>query len=74
MLKQPVVSCLCAALLLRVAAESVGSSPDELTAGLTESTHTTKTRGERLQPAARAAGEGTYVIAKGGRSNGVHLG
>lgn len=55
-------------------AEAVGSSLSELTAGLGEHTYSTKTRGERLQPAAQPAGEGSYVIAKGGSKNGIHLG
>lgn len=56
------------------AAEAVGDSLEDLKGGLGESTYTTKTRGERLQPAAQSAGEGTYVIAKGGSRNGIHLG
>lgn len=57
-----------------VAAETVGDSLSELKDGLGEHTYSTKTRGERLQPAAQPAGDGTYVIAKGGSKNGIHLG
>lgn len=56
------------------AAEAVADRPSELTSGLTEEHYTTKTRGERVQPAARAVGEGPYVIAKGGKRGGVHWG
>jgi hypothetical protein len=54
--------------------EAVGGSVSELTGGLGEHTYTTKTRGERVQPAAQPAGEGTYVIAKGGSKKSMHLG
>eukprot|EP00878_Enallax_costatus_P035834 GHUV01040068.1.p1 GENE.GHUV01040068.1~~GHUV01040068.1.p1 ORF type:complete len:332 (+),score=140.87 GHUV01040068.1:156-1151(+) len=54
--------------------EAVASSPSELTSGLGEEHYTTKTKGERVQPGARAVGEGPYVIAKGGKSGGVHWG
>lgn len=56
--------------------EAVANTPAELTAALTESHYSTQTRGERVQPAARAAAQGTYVLAKGGHgsSSGVRLG
>jgi len=46
-------------------AEATAGTPAELTSGLTGNTYSTKTQGERTQPAARAAGEGTYIIATG---------
>lgn len=61
-------------VLCFVLAEAVASSPSELTSGLGEQHYTTKTRGERVQPGARAVGEGPYVLAKGGKSGGVHWG
>lgn len=72
----PLLHNLCRMILkmTHVHAEAVGTSPSELTQGLQEHTYTTKTRGERLQPGARPAGDGTYVIAKGGSRNGTHLG
>ena len=38
--------------------------PDELREALDRRTYRTKTRGERVQPPARPAGEGAYVIAR----------
>jgi hypothetical protein len=55
-------------------AEATALTPKELTEGLTASTYETKTRGQRQQGPARAAGEGSYVIAKGGSKGGAHLG
>ncbi|WIA33114.1 hypothetical protein OEZ86_006267 [Tetradesmus obliquus] len=54
--------------------EATAGTPKELTEGLTASTYETKTRGQRKQGPARAAGEGSYVLAKGGSKGGVHLG
>lgn len=54
--------------------EAVADSPSALTSGLTEAHYQTKTKGERVQPAARAVAEGPYVIAKGGHRGGVHWG
>ncbi|WIA12968.1 hypothetical protein OEZ85_006582 [Tetradesmus obliquus] len=54
--------------------EATAGAPKELTEGLTASTYETKTRGQRKQGPARAAGEGSYVLAKGGSKGGVHLG
>lgn len=53
--------------------EATASTPAELTSGMTEQQYSTKTRGQRTQPAARAAGEGQYMIAKGGSRGGAHL-
>eukprot|EP00879_Flechtneria_rotunda_P002686 GHRR01002892.1.p1 GENE.GHRR01002892.1~~GHRR01002892.1.p1 ORF type:complete len:474 (+),score=214.49 GHRR01002892.1:199-1620(+) len=53
--------------------EAVADNPKELMEGMTEQHYTTKTQGERTQGAARAAGEGTYVIAKGGSRGGTHF-
>ncbi|KAF6264631.1 hypothetical protein COO60DRAFT_1457519 [Scenedesmus sp. NREL 46B-D3] len=53
--------------------EATAATPKELTEGLTASTYDTKTRGQRKQGPARAAGEGSYVIAKGGSKGGAHL-
>jgi hypothetical protein len=60
-------ACFCCA-------EATAANPKELTEGLAASTYETKTRGQRKQGPARAAGEGSYVIAKGGSKGGVHLG
>jgi hypothetical protein len=38
--------------------------PEELREALDERTYRTKTRGERVQPPARPAGEGAYVVAR----------
>jgi hypothetical protein len=54
--------------------EATAATPKELTEGLTASTYETKMRGQRQQGPARAAGEGAYVIAKGGSKGAVHLG
>lgn len=62
-----------AAARLRTDTEAVGDSPSELTGGLTEQHYSTATRGERLQGAVRAAGEGPYVISRGGGRGSGHL-
>lgn len=46
--------------------ETVVKEPEALSEWLTDQTYTTKTRGERTQPAARPAGEGVYAIARYG--------
>lgn len=43
--------------------EMVTEDPRKLEQGLREETYRTKTRGERVRPAARPAGEGVYTIA-----------
>ena len=43
--------------------DTVTDDPKALEEGLREHTYSTKTRGERVQPAARPAGEGVYAIA-----------
>eukprot|EP00775_Hariotina_reticulata_P011346 gene11346-11495_t len=53
--------------------EATAGTPADLTSGMTGNTYSTKTQGERTQPAARAAGEGPYVIATGGSRGGTHL-
>ncbi|GLC33015.1 hypothetical protein PLESTB_000380300 [Pleodorina starrii] len=42
--------------------DAVGDSVEQLAAGLGAKHYSTRTRGERTQPAARAAGRGTYSI------------
>ncbi|EPQ26085.1 uncharacterized protein PFL1_06293 [Pseudozyma flocculosa PF-1] len=42
---------------------SVGTDLDKLVDGMKESRYSTKTRGERVQPAARPAGRGHYVLS-----------
>jgi hypothetical protein len=42
----------------------VASRPEELREALDRRTYQTRTRGERVQPPARPAGEGAYVIAR----------
>lgn len=49
----------------------VARSAKEITSGLDEQRYRTKTRGERVRPAARPAGEGVYVLARTGHS--LHL-
>lgn len=44
--------------------ESVSDNAQEIEQGLRKETYSTKTRGERLQPAARPVGEGIYEIVK----------
>ncbi|HEV7897668.1 MAG TPA: hypothetical protein VGP31_07500 [Planosporangium sp.] len=44
--------------------DKVVSRPDELREALEQRRYRTKTRGERVQPPARPAGEGAYVIAR----------
>jgi hypothetical protein len=44
--------------------EAVSNSESELEQGLREQTYKTKTRGERVVPAARSAGEGRYALAE----------
>lgn len=51
--------------------EVVGNRPEEVQEDLRERRYRTKTRGEREQPAARAAAEGVYAIARHG--NHTHL-
>lgn len=43
--------------------DMVSDNPKDLEKALQEHTYSTKTRGERVQPAARPAGEGVYAIA-----------
>jgi hypothetical protein len=43
--------------------EAVSNSESELEQGLREQAYETKTRGERVVPAARSAGEGSYALA-----------
>lgn len=50
--------------------EQIGK-PQELERALREETYRTRTRGERVRPAARPAGEGVYAIAAVGRQ--MHL-
>ncbi|WP_158047011.1 hypothetical protein [Skermanella pratensis] len=49
----------------------VAKSAKEVTSELGEQHYRTKTRGERVRPAARPAGEGVYVLARTGHS--LHL-
>lgn len=49
----------------------VAKSAKEITSELDEQHYRTKTRGERVRPAARPAGEGVYVLARTGHS--LHL-
>jgi hypothetical protein len=42
----------------------IASHPDELREELDRRTYRTRTRGERVQPPARPAGEGAYIIAR----------
>ena len=51
--------------------EAISSSPKELEEGLRRETYETETRGERVRPAARPAGEGVYGIVL--RRNAMHL-
>jgi hypothetical protein len=44
--------------------EKVARSPEEISAELARYTYETKTRGERVQPEARPAGEGVYAIVR----------
>jgi hypothetical protein len=44
--------------------DKVVDRPEELREALEQRTYRTKTRGERVQPPARPAGEGAYVIAR----------
>jgi hypothetical protein len=48
--------------------EAVSNSESELEQGLREQAYETKTRGERVVPAARSAGEGSYALAEVGGS------
>lgn len=48
--------------------EAIAKDGKELEEGLRENTYDTKTRGERVQPAARAAGEGVYILIRDGSS------
>lgn len=48
--------------------EAIAKDGKELERGLRENTYDTKTRGERTQPAARAAGEGVYALVRDGSS------
>lgn len=60
--------CCSAALLMPALhcppAEATADSVDSLASGMGEEHYSTKTRGERVQPAARALGKAAYVIAK----------
>lgn len=47
--------------------EMIASSGKEIEEKLRSETYETKTRGERVQPAARPAGEGVYAIVRDGR-------
>lgn len=47
--------------------EAVAKTAGELASELAEQHYATKTRGERTQPAARPAGEGTYLLVRRGR-------
>jgi hypothetical protein len=44
--------------------ETVGRSPEEVEVALDRQRYETKTRGERVRPEARPAGEGVYVLAR----------
>jgi hypothetical protein len=51
--------------------EAITKSGEELEEGLRRETYGTKTRGERVQPAARPAGEGVYALVR--RDEALHL-
>eukprot|EP00877_Chromochloris_zofingiensis_P013473 jgi/Chrzof1/837/Cz01g30210.t1 len=53
--------------------EAVADDVKSLTADLGEQHYDTKTKGERTVQAARAVGEGAYVIARGGSKKATHL-
>lgn len=54
--------------------ESVTDNAQEIEQGLRKSTYSTKTMGERVQPAARPVGEGIYEIVRhGGHTNLIYV-